>query len=89
MTTVAFTPSSASAFQFQATLDGAAYQCSVPWNVAAQRYYLTITDNSGNQIVSRALVGSTTANPINLVWSYFTTSTLVYYSDTQIFVISP
>ena len=89
MTTIAFTPSADAPFVFQATLDGDPYSCVVIWNVAAQRYYITILDSSNNTTVCRALVGSEAGNPINLVYSYFTVSTLVFYAVTETFEILP
>lgn len=89
MTTIAFLPNALIGFQFQATLDGNSYQCSVSWNIAAQRWYITIYDSGGNVVVCRSLVASTIQNPINLVYGYFFTSTLVFYDSTQTFVITP
>lgn len=59
MTTyTSFVPSKVTLFQFPATLDGASYTVTVPWNVFGQRWYVNIADQSGNPIVSEALVGS-------------------------------
>jgi hypothetical protein len=73
MTTyVNFAPSNSSVppFQFQATLDGTVYTVSTVWNFAAQRWYLSITDQSGNQIVTRPLIGSPAQTPITgLSWT--------------------
>ena len=75
-------------FQFQAVLDGATYNVIVTWNIARQGWYLSVVDQSGNLIGSRALVGSPPTYPISLVAGYFV-STLVYYPNVQQFVVSP
>jgi hypothetical protein len=55
-TFVTFVPSTISVFSFQATLNNALYQISTPYNIFGQRYYLSVQDLSGNQILYRALV---------------------------------
>ena len=73
MTTyTAFAPSiqTAPPFSFQPTLDGATYTVSAAWNFAAQRWYLTITDQFGNVVVSRPMLGSPPKVPLSsLSWS--------------------
>jgi hypothetical protein len=53
-----FQPSSAGPFQFQPTLDGQQYIAVVTWNFFGQRFYLNLSDVSGNQVLSRAVIGS-------------------------------
>ena len=84
-----FTPPPASLFAFQPTLDGAVYSATVVWNLAGQRWYLQLTDLSGNLIVLLPLIGSPIGSDINLVAGYFQTSTLVYREDTGNFEVSP
>jgi hypothetical protein len=56
-------------FQFSATLDGNQYTISVTWNFAAQRYYIQITDQFGNTIVTRPMIGSPALQPLlSLEW---------------------
>ena len=89
MTTVTqFTPSPLVPFQFQATLDGATYNCTVLWNTYGQRWYLQIADQGGNPIVLKPMVASPPDYPISLVAGYFV-SMLVYVEATQQFVVSP
>lgn len=57
-TLVDFQPSSQSAFQFQATLDGLVYTIIVTWNLFGQRYYINVYDVANNLIVCKAIVGS-------------------------------
>jgi hypothetical protein len=57
-TTVQFTPQTNAIFQFQATLDGQVYQCTINWNLFGARYYLTITSLSGQWIVTEPLTGT-------------------------------
>lgn len=72
MTTfIPFTPSNASAppFSFQPVLDGTTYQGSVTWNYFGQRWYLTISDLTGNIIFTLPIVESPVAVPIEtLSW---------------------
>lgn len=59
MTTfIDFTPSNVSVPQFQATLDGALYNVTVTWNLAGQRYYVNIYDQSGTLVVALPQIGS-------------------------------
>lgn len=55
---VQFIPQATQAFTFSATLDGAPVTCQVPWNLFANRWYLSLTDTSGLLIVYRALAAS-------------------------------
>jgi hypothetical protein len=99
MTTyIDFVPSIAAPFQFQPTLDGQLYSVLVPWNLYSQRYYVEVSDLSGNLICAIPQVGSPVPgqNPfltgnvdLNLVAGYFTTSTLVWRPANQQFEVSP
>lgn len=61
MTTyVDFVPSNVAPPQFQATLDGSIYNVLVLWNLAGQRYYVQVADQSGNIILYLSMVGSPT-----------------------------
>lgn len=56
---VTFTPSTTTPFSFQATLsDTNQYVIAVPWNVADERWYVSVSDVAGNLIVYRGLCGS-------------------------------
>jgi hypothetical protein len=91
VTITAFTPNTRTIFGFQATLDGALYNVTVPWNVSRQGWYVKIMDGSGNLTVNTALVGSPPPpqNGVNLVGGYFTTSTMFYYPASGTFVVTP
>lgn len=90
MTTfVSFAPVPTQVFQFQATLDGAQYNVQITWNVDGQRWFLNVYDNTGTLIVTRAVVGSPPDYDIDLIWGYFTTSTLVLRQATQMFEVGP
>lgn len=71
MTTYAFTPGNMSPpFSFQPSLDGETCTVSVFWNTYAQRWYVSVTDLSGDQICYVPLIGSpTAANIAELSWS--------------------
>lgn len=89
-TLVAFTPSNTGVpFQANVTLDGNPYSLTASWNLAAQRWYATLTDTTGNLVWSGALVGSPLTSDIYLALGIFTTSTILYREDTGNFEINP
>lgn len=92
MTTyVSFTPapSASPPFQTVLTLDSASVVATVTWNIAGQRYYLTLTDQAGNLLWSGAMVGSPLGTNIYLAPGIFTASTILYRADTGNFEITP
>lgn len=90
MTVTAFTPNTGQVFQFQATLDGALYTVTTPWNVYRQGYYINVRDQSAALIVATPLVGSPPPpeNGADLIGGYFT-STMFYYPASGTFVVTP
>lgn len=90
-TLIAFAPNNQDTPPFSTVmqLDGNYYNAAVTWNVYAQRWYLTLSDQSGNVIWNGALVGSPTAGNIYLAPGLFETSTLLYRSGTNNFEITP
>jgi hypothetical protein len=71
-----FQPSAQAPFQFQPTLDGDVYQCTVTWNLfrggqgSTSPYYLNIYALDGTLVVSRALVASPVGVAVqNLFWA--------------------
>ena len=74
--------------QFQPTLDGNIYQALLWWNVAAQRVYITLNDQSNTAIFSMPLIESPLNYPISMTTGYFA-STLVYYPDSQQIEVLP
>jgi hypothetical protein len=65
-----FHPSSIEAPTFSANLDGDQYNCSVTWNVAAQRYYVNCFNLSGARVFTVALVETPRALTIDqLAWN--------------------
>ncbi len=91
MITIPFTPApnQSPPFQTVMTLDGKAYKCAVTWGFYAQRWYMTLTDNSGALIWSGAMVGSPMDFNIYLALGIFKTSTLVYRVDTGNIEVGP
>lgn len=89
-TTIAFSPSTTASPPFQAifTLDSASYTASVTWNMAAQRWYLTLTDADGAVTWCGAMVGSPLSTDILLAPGIFTTSTLLYREDSGNFEVT-
>mgnify|MGYP003705200069 FL=1 len=76
---------------YQVTLDGDTYAFTLWWNLFGQRSYFTISDQFGNRVLTKAMVGSSTTEgvaPINLVEYYFS-STLYYYPENQVMVVLP
>lgn len=51
---------------------------AVKWNIAAQRWYLLITDNSGNTMLNTPAVGSTNGTGINLIAGVFSGTTMIW-----------
>ena len=88
-TLINFNPSSTANFQFNPTLDGITYVAICTWNAYGQRSYISIYDNARNLIFSRPIIGSPNEADINLLFGYFTTSTLLYRVSSQNFEITP
>jgi len=89
MTTIAFQPIPSANFQFNCTLDGQPYTVIVTWNSYSPRYYINIYNTAGNLVVTNPMTGSPDNFDINLVYGYFTTSTLVYRVSSNSFEINP
>ena len=64
-----FTPSTLAAFQFQPTLAGQLYAVTVTWNVFDQRYYINLSDLSGNLILCRGISASGPVLEAGLGWA--------------------
>lgn len=90
-TLIAFTPNNNASPPFSTifTLDGQNYNGAVTWNIAGQRWYLTLSDQSGANIWTGALIGSALDTNIYLAPNIFTTSTLLYRADTGNFEQTP
>ncbi len=84
-----FTGNELKGMTFTPVLDGTVYNCHLKWNIAAQRWYLLITDSSDNTVINTALVGSTLSGGVNLISAVFN-STSMYWREKngQIEVIS-
>lgn len=68
-TFINFTPSTVSAFTFQASIGGTQYQVTVTWNVFGQRYYVNVYSLGGVLIVCRALISCGPQLLASFVWS--------------------
>jgi hypothetical protein len=88
-TVTPFTPTSSTTFQFEATLDGVNYICTVTWNIAGQDWYLNVYTTSGVLVLSRFLAPSPPGVPFNLLFGYFFTSTMVFWDLPQTFQVTP
>lgn len=74
-------------FKFSATLDGADYQVSVPWNSFALGYYLRITNARGVQVLNTPVVGSPDGFDISMTAGLFATKIVFRASTNQFEVI--
>jgi hypothetical protein len=88
---VPFVPNNNSSPPFYSifTLDNISYNGAVTWNIAGQRWYLSLTDQSGNNIWTGAMIGSPLGYDLYLAPGIFTTSTLLYREDTGNFEQNP
>lgn len=74
---------------FTPVLDGEVYSCQTKWNIAAQRWYLNITDNSGRRQLTIPVIGSPKNYDINLLVGAFSKTRMVWrVSDGQIEVFN-
>lgn len=90
MTTVTFfNPQSNQNFSFNVVLDGVSYIAVCTYNLYAQRYYISIYDTARILIVINPLAASPDHYDIDLVYGYFTTSTLVYRGSSGNFEVTP
>jgi hypothetical protein len=91
MTTIPFAPSPTQSppFQVTVTLDNVAYNLTAMWNFAAQRWYASLTDASGNVAWYGAMVGSPLGYDIPLAPGIFTQSTILFREDSGNFEITP
>jgi uncharacterized protein DUF6983 len=100
-TMIPFQPTATQVFTATVTLDGQQYSLIVTWNLAG-RWYMNLYTLDGQLILCRALVGSPSdsdsdfgvstdysADDINLVQQYFTTSQMVYREETNTFEVTP
>lgn len=76
-------------FSASVTLDNQSYQLIATWNLAGQRWYVQLQDQSGNVVWMGALIGSPLDSNIYLALGIFHSSTLLYRADTGNFEISP
>lgn len=76
-TIIPFKPSNNEPFQFTVTVGGVNLFATVPFNLYSNRYYLKLTDNTGDTVVFCPLVGSPDDYDINLALA-FSPGSLVY-----------
>lgn len=70
---------------FTPVLDGMVYHCQMKWNLAAQRWYLDISDSSGNRVLTTPAVASPVSYDINLLVGAFQNTKMVWrYATAQI-----
>jgi hypothetical protein len=76
-------------FSTSLTLDGTSYLGAVTWNLAGQRWYLSIIDQSGSVTWCGALVGSPLDYDIYLAPGVFQHSTILFREDTGNIEVNP
>jgi hypothetical protein len=66
-----FSPSSTAnpPFQFQPTLDDAQYIVTTTFNIFGNRWYINVTDLSGNLLLTRPMIGSPPKTQASLTWA--------------------
>lgn len=91
MTSIPFNPVNTNnpPFQTDFTLDGQTYRGVATWNIAGQRWYLTIYSQSGDVVWCGALIGSPIGFDMPLAPGIFTTSQILYREDTGNFEVTP
>ena len=75
------------AFQFQAFFDGSLCLVKITWNVAGQRYYANVYDETNTLVVCIPVVGSPPDYNISLTAGYFTTMLVFRQTMNQFEVI--
>lgn len=76
-------------FSYVFTLDSASYLGSVTWNIAAQRWYFTLTDSNSNLVWNGPLIGSPLTYDIPLAPGIFATSVILFREDAGNFEVTP
>ncbi|MBK2607416.1 hypothetical protein [Raoultella ornithinolytica] len=76
--TYSFTGNERESMAFTPALDGTVYNCQIRWNISAQRWYILITNNSGNTVLNTPAVGSTNESGINLIAGVFSRTTMIW-----------
>ncbi len=91
MTIIPFNPAPGKSPPFQTivTMDGKGYRCTVTWNFYGQRWYMALSDNSGNVVWMGAMVGSPLGFDIYLALGIFKTSTILFRADTGNIEVNP
>ena len=91
MTTIAFSPSPTATppFSTSVLLDGAPYTLKTFWNIFRGDWYYSLTDQSGNVIITAPLIASPDNAPIYLAPGIFTSSTIYFLDSSQSFVTDP
>lgn len=88
MTSILFQPSALTPFQFSPALDGTTYSAQIRWNVYRQDWYLFITTNQAQAVLTRPFVASPDDFDINLVAGVFA-SKLVYRQSSNMIEVTP
>ena len=71
---------------FNPVLDGEKHTASIKYNFAGQRWYMLLTDSTGELIMNAPVIESTRDLPINMLAGYFVTP-MIFNSDTNAFEV--
>ena len=63
---------------FTPLLDGTVHNCQTWWNIYSQRWYLTITDDSGDRKLTIPIIGSPEGHDINLLTGVFKSTRMMW-----------
>lgn len=90
-TNFTFSGNETTATTFQAAIDSGSYKNVLHWNMAAQRWYITVTSSDGVRMLTRPLIASVSGGVlINNLFGIFTQTKLYWYEDIGIIqVVSP
>ncbi len=65
---------------FTPMLDGEVCNCQIKWNIASQRWYINVTDNSGNRLLTTPMIESPIGYDINMLVGAFNITRMVWRS---------
>jgi hypothetical protein len=91
MTIIPFIPNNTSSPPFSEVIrmDGSSYLMNVTWSLYAQRWYMTLLDQSNTTVWNGAMVGSPLGTDIYLAPDVFNTSTILFREDTGNIEVNP
>ena len=81
-TNFTFSGNELTAVSFTGVIGTGSYTNTVHWNMAAQRWYITVTSSEGVRMLTRPLIASVSGGVlINLLFGIFDDTYLYWYED--------